>query len=78
MSENAEIGSRAGQLHADDLDHGVYGELEFLLIGDSNDKGFSLNKETGELLVSGTLDRERVEFIYLRALVKNPGPITGK
>ncbi|XP_067948846.1 protocadherin Fat 4-like [Watersipora subatra] len=77
VSENAEIGSRAGQLHADDLDHGVYGELEFLLIGDSNDKGFSLNKETGELLVSGTLDRERVEFIYLRALVKNPGPITG-
>lgn len=78
MSESVDIGYVLGELRAEDQDGGSDGELEFMLVGDSNDQGFLLDRWTGQLTVAGILDRESVESIHLIALVKNPGPVTGK
>lgn len=48
-----------------------------MLVAETNDRGFMLGRTFGQLVVSGPLDRERVESIQL-ALVRNPGPVTGE
>lgn len=78
MSESASVGYVLGQLLATDGDSGPDAEFEFLLVADSNNKGFSLDRQSGQLVVAEELDRESVETITLTALVKNPGPVRGK
>ena len=77
MSESVDVGYELGYINAVDDDDGKDGELEYLLVGDSNDKGFNLDRKSGRLSVDGVLDRESVESIELMALVKNPGPVAG-
>lgn len=78
MSESASVGYVLGQLLATDGDSGPDAEFEFLLVADSNNKGFSLDRQSGQLVVAAELDRESVETITLTALVKNPGPVRGR
>ena len=78
VSESVDVGYELGYINAVDDDDGKDGELEYLLVGDSNDKGFNLDRKSGRLSVDGVLDRESVESIELMALVKNPGPVAGQ
>ena len=77
VSESASVGFVLGQLVATDQDSGPDAEFEFLLVADSNNKGFTLGRTSGQLVVAQELDRESVESIVLTALVKNPGPVRG-
>jgi len=77
VSESAQVGHVLGDLTATDKDEGADGQLLYILTGESNEKGFSLDITTGRLTVAEILDRESVATIVLHALVKNPGPVKG-
>lgn len=67
-----------GRVGAKDRDGGRDGEFEYILVADSNEKGFTLDRNTGDLKVTQELDRENSQVITLKAMVKNPGPVRGR
>ncbi|XP_066575944.1 protocadherin Fat 4 [Amia ocellicauda] len=77
VSEAAPRGTIVGEVFASDRDLGVDGEVLYLIFGRSRKKGFSINKKSGQIYVSGPLDREKEEKIYLKVLAKNAGSIKG-
>ncbi|PIK51957.1 putative protocadherin Fat 4 [Apostichopus japonicus] len=80
VSEGAPDGALVGSVLALDSDSGTDGKVLYLLIGASNDVGFTINAETGQLIVSkenGILDREMTDEVILSVLAKNEGPLTG-
>ena len=66
-----------GQIHALDQDQGKDGEVFYFLIGNSNDRGFHINKRTGVITVQKSLDRESQNRFVLTVLAKNRGSIQG-
>lgn len=77
VSESAEIGTSVGFVQATDKDGGDDGKVYYLLVGSSNDKGFSIHCDTGLLSVSRNLDRETQSRVVLTVLAKNYGGIRG-
>ncbi|CAH2300904.1 protocadherin Fat 4 [Pelobates cultripes] len=77
VSEAASKGTLVGEVFASDRDLGIDGEVHYLIYGSSRKKGFRIEKKTGKLYVSGTLDREKEERIALKILAKNIGNIRG-
>lgn len=77
VSESAGVGTDVGQLQAIDDDSGVDGEVYFLLVGSSNNKGFQIDTKTGSIRVSRILDRESQSRVVLTVLAKNAGSIRG-
>ena len=77
VSESAAVGTSVGQLQATDDDDGVDGQVTFLLVGSSNDRGFKVDRETGVIRVARRLDRESRNRVVLTALAKNAGGIRG-
>ncbi|CAG0879406.1 unnamed protein product [Cyprideis torosa] len=77
VSESAQIGTRVGLIEATDQDAGEDGEIFYLFVGSSNDKGFSIRAETGEILVARDLDRESQSRVVLTVMAKNRGSIRG-
>uniref|UniRef100_A0A8C9R1A2 Protocadherin Fat 4 n=1 Tax=Scleropages formosus TaxID=113540 RepID=A0A8C9R1A2_SCLFO len=77
VSEAAPKGTVVGEVFASDRDLGPDGEVHYLIFGRSRKKGFSINKKTGQVYVTGPLDREKEEKISLRVLAKNAGSIRG-
>lgn len=77
VSESAEMGTSVGTIQATDKDSGDDGKVYYLLVGSSNDKGFSINAETGIMYVSRNLDRETQSRVVLTVLAKNFGGIRG-
>ena len=80
VSEGASDGTIVGNIMAGDADQGVDGEVFYLLIGSSNNKGFVVDTETGQIRVSkehGELDRETTSEVVLSVLAKNAGEISG-
>lgn len=77
VSESAGVGTAVGQLQAIDDDSGDDGEVYFLLVGSSNNKGFQINSKTGNIKVSRVLDRESQSRVVLTVLAKNAGSIRG-
>lgn len=77
VSESAEVGTSVGHIQATDKDSGDDGKVYYLLVGSSNDKGFSINSETGIILVSRNLDRETQSRVVLTVMAKNFGGIRG-
>ncbi|RXM31136.1 Protocadherin Fat 4 [Acipenser ruthenus] len=77
VSEAAHRGTIVGEVFASDRDLGVDGEVHYLIFGKSRKKGFSINKRSGQIYVSGSLDREKEEKISLKVLAKNTGSIKG-
>ncbi|XP_035916489.1 cadherin-related tumor suppressor [Anopheles stephensi] len=77
VSESAEVGSSVGIIEATDKDAGEDGKVYYLLVGSSNDKGFSIHSSTGVLVVSRNLDRETQSRVVLTVLAKNYGGIRG-
>ncbi|CAH1187899.1 unnamed protein product [Phyllotreta striolata] len=77
VSESTEVGTTVGTIQATDQDGGDDGKVYYLLIGSSNDKGFTINSETGDIIVSRNLDRETQSRIVLTVMAKNAGGIRG-
>ncbi|XP_024116845.1 protocadherin Fat 4 isoform X2 [Oryzias melastigma] len=77
VSEAAPKGTVVGEVFASDRDQGEDGVVYYLIFGKSRKKGFSINKKTGQIYVTGTLDREKEEKISLKVLAKNAGSIRG-
>ena len=71
VAENAPVGQPVTRIAASDKDKGPDGEMVFVLVGDSNNKGFSLDSSSGVLSVSGGLDSERAGIVTLQVVVKN-------
>ncbi|KAE8285645.1 Protocadherin Fat 4 [Larimichthys crocea] len=77
ISEAAPKGTVVGEVFASDRDQGDDGVVYYLIFGKSRKKGFGINKRTGQIYVTGTLDREKEEKISLKVLAKNTGSIRG-
>lgn len=77
VPESAEISASVGAVKATDLDAGNDGNVYYYLVGSSNDKGFTIDHNTGLLRVSRHLDRETQNRIILTVLAKNAGSIRG-
>jgi len=77
VPESAEIGASVGAVKAIDSDAGNDGQVYYFLVGSSNDKGFTIDHNTGLLRVSRHLDRETQNRIILTVLAKNTGSIRG-
>ncbi|XP_030896849.1 protocadherin Fat 4 [Leptonychotes weddellii] len=77
ISEAAPKGTIVGEVFASDRDLGTDGEVHYLIFGNSRKKGFQINKKTGQIYVSGLLDREKEERVSLKVLAKNFGSIRG-
>ncbi|XP_050300468.1 cadherin-related tumor suppressor isoform X2 [Anthonomus grandis grandis] len=77
VSESTEIGTKIGTVLATDQDSGEDGKVYYLLVGSSNDRGFSINSESGAISVSRNLDRETQNRIVLTVMAKNAGGIRG-
>uniref|UniRef100_A0A8C2ZEH9 Cadherin domain-containing protein n=1 Tax=Cyclopterus lumpus TaxID=8103 RepID=A0A8C2ZEH9_CYCLU len=77
ISEAAPKGAVVGEVFASDRDQGNDGVVYYLIFGKSRKKGFGINRKTGQIYVTGTLDREKEEKISLKVLAKNSGSIRG-
>uniref|UniRef100_A0A8D3DRM0 Protocadherin Fat 4 n=1 Tax=Scophthalmus maximus TaxID=52904 RepID=A0A8D3DRM0_SCOMX len=77
ISEAAPRGAVVGEVFASDRDQGYDGVVYYLIFGKSRKKGFGINRKTGQIYVTGTLDREKEEKISLKVLAKNAGSIRG-
>lgn len=77
VSESTEIGTSIGTVQATDQDSGEDGKVYYLFVGSSNDRGFSINSETGTITVSRNLDRETQSRVVLTVMAKNAGGIRG-
>ncbi|TNM98565.1 hypothetical protein fugu_013129, partial [Takifugu bimaculatus] len=77
ISEAAPKGTVVGEVFASDRDQGDDGVVYYLIFGKSRKKGFGINRTTGQIYVTGTLDREKEEKISLKVLAKNAGSIRG-
>lgn len=71
VAENAPIGQSVTQIYATDQDKGPNGVVVYLLLGESTSLGFSIDRYTGVLSVSGKLDSEQFGIVTLRVLAKN-------
>lgn len=77
ISEAAPKGTVVGEVFASDRDQGDDGVVHYLIFGKSRKKGFGINRTTGQIYVTGALDREKEEKISLKVLAKNAGSIRG-
>uniref|UniRef100_A0A8C9F6K5 FAT atypical cadherin 4 n=1 Tax=Pavo cristatus TaxID=9049 RepID=A0A8C9F6K5_PAVCR len=77
VSEAASKGTIVGEVFASDRDLGTDGEVHYLIFGNSRKKGFQIDEKSGQIYVSGPLDREKEERISLKVLAKNFGSIRG-
>uniref|UniRef100_A0A8C7IX35 Protocadherin Fat 4 n=1 Tax=Oncorhynchus kisutch TaxID=8019 RepID=A0A8C7IX35_ONCKI len=77
ISEAAPTGTVVGEVFASDRDQGDDGVVYYLIFGKSRRKGFGINRKTGQIHVTGPLDREKEEKISLKVLAKNAGSIRG-
>lgn len=77
VSESAEIGTSVGIIEATDKDSGDDGNVYYLLVGSSNDKGFNIHPKTGVINVARNLDRETQSRVVLTVMAKNYGSIRG-
>ncbi|XP_072333062.1 protocadherin Fat 4-like isoform X2 [Scyliorhinus torazame] len=77
ISENALKGTVVGHVTATDCDLGFDGVVNYLLVGKSKERGFQINENTGEVVVSDNMKQHRGSHVLLRLLAKNAGRIHG-
>ena len=58
VSENSQIGTRLVQVSAQDLDHGINGLVQYNIISGNSKGHFSLDPQSGLLVVNHSLDYE--------------------
>ncbi|XP_053498378.1 protocadherin alpha-5 isoform X7 [Ictalurus furcatus] len=76
VNENASPGTPVITVHASDLDEGVNGEITYTFVNHDSDKNlnaFSINPETGEIVVTGDVDYEKKNALELRVQAKDKG-----
>ncbi|XP_017341196.1 protocadherin alpha-5 isoform X8 [Ictalurus punctatus] len=76
VNENASPGTSVITVHASDLDEGVNGEITYTFVNhdsDQNLNAFSINPETGEIVVTGDVDYEKKNALELRVQAKDKG-----
>ncbi|XP_017341194.2 protocadherin alpha-5 isoform X5 [Ictalurus punctatus] len=76
VHENAPAGSVVVTVHASDLDEGLNGEIVYEFYKQDNDQdinAFSINPETGEIIIKGELDYERKSAVEIRVQAKDKG-----
>ncbi|KAI5626828.1 hypothetical protein C0J50_13326 [Silurus asotus] len=76
VNENAPPGTPVIKVHASDLDEGINGEITYTIINHDRDKNlnaFSINPETGEVVVTGDVDYEKKNALELRVQAKDKG-----
>ncbi|CAH1738811.1 unnamed protein product [Aphis gossypii] len=72
VSENARNGTVIFKINAQDPDQGENGRIVYVLTTDTSQ--FSVDKTSGNLYVSGRLDRERQELYELKVTVSDCAP----
>ncbi|GAB6027296.1 hypothetical protein CHUAL_001579 [Chamberlinius hualienensis] len=77
VSESSPVGTSVGTVVATDRDGGADGDVLYILVGSSSNKGFVVNSQTGVVYVSRRLDREILSRMVLTVVAKNRGPIRG-
>ena len=77
VSESAGAGASVGRVYATDRDDGEDGVVYYYLLGESNEKGFRVDPNSGVIYVTTPPDRESNAQISLTVLVKNHGPLHG-
>ncbi|XP_077987920.1 protocadherin Fat 4-like [Glandiceps talaboti] len=68
IPEDIPVGTPLYVVNANDNDYGLHGELSYYILG-GNDGSFHINKGTGQITVSGFLDREFQDMYYLNVTV---------
>ncbi|XP_028399940.1 protocadherin Fat 4-like isoform X2 [Dendronephthya gigantea] len=71
VAENSANGTSVLNVSASDLDSGAYGQITFSLITTS--VPFSVDQNTGEILIAGSLDREAKDYYDLTIEAKDGG-----
>ncbi|KAM3866660.1 protocadherin alpha-2-like [Diretmus argenteus] len=78
VNENAPFGTKVIQLNASDLDDGPNGKLIYSFIKRGNVDPldtFDINVDTGEIVLKGVLDHEKIPAYEIRVQVKDQGSI---
>ncbi|XP_039531875.1 protocadherin alpha-3-like [Pimephales promelas] len=76
VKENTPIGTKIMSVSATDLDEGINSEIQFAFIGHGNTdelKLFSINPNSGEIVVQGQIDYEEHPAIELRVQARDKG-----
>ncbi|XP_053334233.1 protocadherin alpha-8-like isoform X5 [Clarias gariepinus] len=77
IQENAPAGLAVVTVHASDLDEGLNGEIFYEFYKQDNEQDisvFSINPETGDIMIKGQLDYERKSAVEIRVQAKDKGP----
>ena len=77
VTESALPNTPVGHVQAVDQDAGPEGDIFYFLVGQSNDYGFYIQRDTGVIYVKEILDRESQNRFVLTVLAKNAGSIRG-
>eukprot|EP00063_Salmo_salar_P080641 XP_014055476.1 PREDICTED: protocadherin alpha-2-like isoform X4 [Salmo salar] len=76
VTENVRFGTIVATLNATDLDEGINSEIEYSLIGRGSSNTpdvFTVNSETGEVTVKGSIDYEINSAFEIRVQAKDKG-----
>ncbi|XP_029627109.1 protocadherin alpha-2-like [Salmo trutta] len=76
VTENVRFGTIVAALNATDLDEGINSEIEYSLIGRGSSNTpdvFTVNSETGEVTVKGSIDYEINSAFEIRVQAKDKG-----
>lgn len=75
VEENAPVGTAVGRVEAYDADLDLYGEIEYEIVGESQDV-FRIDRATGELFVNNStaLDREARQHFVITVVASDKAP----
>ncbi|XP_035377178.1 protocadherin alpha-8-like isoform X3 [Electrophorus electricus] len=76
VNEGAPPGTTIIKVHASDLDEGLNGEITYAFYNHDNDpdaNAFSINSETGDIIINSNIDYERENAIEIRVQAKDGG-----
>lgn len=75
--KNVPVGTKVGKVTATDDDLGPAGRVFYLIFGQNKHMGFEINKTSGEIYTSGSLNKQVNSHVDLKVLAKNSGIVTG-
>lgn len=73
IPENREVGQEILRVSATDEDTGANGQISFEIVSGNEDNRFTLQSRTGQLMLNGSLDREKTPEFRLEIVAKDGG-----